>query len=70
MQPFAIKPELRIASFERGLRRDIFFWRPVAAIPQQHGAPAILTLRDGPLKVAVVERVIFDFDRQPFVMRV
>lgn len=64
MQPFAIKPEFQIASFERRLRRGgVFFRHPVAAIPQQHRAPAILTLRDSAFEIAIFKGVIFDFNR-------
>ena len=40
---------------------------PHAAVPYDHGAGAVVALRDDSLEVAVLERVIFDFDRQAFV---
>ncbi len=43
---------------------------PGAAVPQQHGAAAVLALGDDALELAVLERVILDVHRQPLVGRV
>ncbi len=41
---------------------------PGAAVPQHHGAAAILALRDGAFERAVFDRMILDLDRQPAVL--
>src|ERR1700746_2061200 len=38
--------------------------RPRAAIPDQHGAAAVLALRDGAFEVLIVDRMIFHFHRE------
>ena len=43
---------------------------PIAAIPNHDGAAAILALRNGALEVAVVQRMVFDLDREPLVVRI
>src|SRR5437763_14474770 len=43
------------------------FRRPVAAVPQQYGAAAILALWDHALEPAVIERMVFDMHRQPLL---
>ena len=43
---------------------------PIAAVPELHGAAAILALRNGAFEIAVIERMILHFDRQPLVMRI
>jgi hypothetical protein len=43
---------------------------PVATIPNHAGATAILSLRNGTFKVAVIQRMVFDLDRKPLVMRI
>src|ERR1700721_300646 len=43
---------------------------PIAAIPNHHGAAAVLPLRNGPFEVAVIQRMVFDLDREPLFRRV
>ena len=40
---------------------------PIAAVPELHGAAAILALGNRAFEIAVVERMILDLDRQAFV---
>jgi hypothetical protein len=40
---------------------------PIAAIPNHHGAAAVLPLRNGPFEVAVIQRMVF-LDREPLVV--
>ena len=42
--------------------------RPEAAIPQHHRAAAVLAFGNGAFEIAVVEGMVFDFDRQPLVI--
>src|SRR6266700_37133 len=41
--------------------------RPCSAIPDDHRAPAIFSLRDDPLPFEIVHRVVFGLNRQPLV---
>lgn len=43
---------------------------PIAAIPNHHGAAAVLPLRNGPFEVAVIQRIVLDLDREPLVRRI
>ena len=43
---------------------------PIAAIPNHDCAAAVLALRNGAFEVAVVQRMVFDLDREPLVMRI
>ena len=43
--------------------------RPGAAIPDHHGAAAVLALRDGALELVVFDRMILDVDREPLLAR-
>jgi len=43
---------------------------PMATIPDHHGAAAVLALWNGAFKVAVIQGMIFDFDREAFVVGV
>ena len=70
MQPLAIERELEIAFRQRLLRGLRSLGLPIAAIPQHDRAAAILTLRNRPFEVAIIQGMIFDLDREPFVMRI
>jgi len=48
----------------------IAFGNPVAAVPQLHRPAAILALGNGAFEIAIVERVVLDFDRKSLVMRI
>ena len=54
--------ELQLALRELPGGIQIAFGCPVAAIPKLHRAAAILTRGNGPFEIAVVERMVFDFD--------
>src|ERR1700745_3029306 len=41
---------------------------PIAAVPNHDGASAILALRNGAFKVAVIQRMVLDLDCEPLVM--
>src|ERR1700712_1136787 len=43
---------------------------PIAAIPNHNRAAAVLPLRNRPFKVAVIQRMVFDLNRKPFIMRI
>ena len=57
-----------LAKASSGVRPPSRF--PVSAVPQLHGAAAVFALRNRPLEVAVVERMVFDLDRQALVGRI
>ena len=65
MQLVAMQGEFQVALLEAALGIIGF---PEAAIPQLHGAAAILVVRDGAFEIAVIQRVILDLDRQPLVV--
>ncbi|MFZ1886520.1 MAG: hypothetical protein WAU33_00705 [Candidatus Binataceae bacterium] len=68
VESIAVEVEFQVAGFERGLWGNVVLRRPVAAVPQLHGAPAILTLGNCAFEVAIIERMILNFDRKAFVM--
>ena len=70
MQSLALEGELEIALRQRLLGGLRSLGLPIAAVPQHDRAAAILTLGDRPFEVAIIERMIFDLDRKPLVMRV
>ncbi len=43
---------------------------PIAAVPELHCAAAILALRNGAFKIAVIERMIFHLNREALVVRI
>src|SRR5262245_56131427 len=59
-QLLALEPEVEVAFLEAGMR--VAFRIPATAIPDHHGAAAVLSLRDRPLEGVVLERVIFHVD--------
>ena len=67
VQLFAIKRELQVALLEAGLGSVGF---PVAAVPELHRAAAILVPGNGAFEIAVIERMVFDFHREPLVVRI
>src|SRR5262249_41944886 len=67
VQLLAIKREFEVALGKTALRVIAV---PIAAVPQLHGATAILAFRNGALEVAVVERMVLHLDREPLVMRI
>src|SRR5690606_23523005 len=65
----ALEGEFELALFELLARRQVTERLPVPAIPQLHGAAAVLALGDGALEVAVIERMVFHFDGEALVGR-
>ena len=61
--------ELALAQLRLG-RRSAPSRQPVAAIPQLHGAAAVLALWNRAFEVAVVERMVLDLHREPLVVRI
>ncbi len=43
---------------------------PIAAIPELHGAAAVLVIWNGAFEIAVIERMVLDLDREPLVVRI
>ena len=68
VKPLSLQSELEITLGECLLRGFAPFRHPIAAIPELHGSPAILALRDCAFEIAVVERMVFNFDGQAFVV--
>ena len=68
MQPLALEDEFEVALGERFLGRAPPFGLPVAAVPELDRAAAILALGDGAFEIAIVERMVFDLDRQALVV--
>jgi hypothetical protein len=59
--------ELQIALLETAFG---IFGFPSAAVPQHDRAAAVLALRNRALEITIVERVVFDLDGQPLVVRI
>ena len=51
----------------RPQRIAAIFQFPRAAIPQHHRSTAIFSLRNHAFEFAVLDRMIFDFDREPLL---
>src|SRR5258705_1873984 len=66
-ESFSMERKFELAAGERLLGRRIAFGLPIAAIPQLNGAAAIFSLWNRSFEVAIVERVILDFHREPLV---
>src|SRR2546421_9471200 len=47
----------------------IAFGRPGSAIPDHHSAAAVLALRDRTFELVVLDRMVLDLDREPFLAR-
>ena len=67
VQLVTVQREFQIAFLVSPLRIVGF---PIAAVPELHGTAAILPLRSGAFEIAVIERRILRFDREPLVMRI
>src|SRR6266850_3084076 len=67
MKLVAMQRKFQIALLEAPLRVVGF---PIAAVPELHGAAAILVLWNGAFEIAVVQWMIFHLHRQPLVMRI
>ncbi len=66
VQLLAVELELETAFLERFLR--IALGNPRAAVPEHHGARAVLLRRNHAFEIAVLDRVIFDVHREPLVV--
>ena len=69
MQPLALKVELEIALRQRLLGPLGPLRLPITAVRKHDCSAAILTFGNRPFEVAIIERVIFDLDGEPFVIR-
>ena len=69
VESFAFYEEVQLAAAKLLFRRPVAHRLPMAAIPELYRAAAILALGNGPFEVAVVERMVFDFDSQATVPR-
>ncbi len=70
MQPAAIQREFQIAGRQRLFGGFPVFGFPKASIPELNRAAPILAFGDRALEIAVIERVVFNLDRQSFIVRV
>ena len=61
-----LEPELQ-RTLAVGLGRIGVFRGPAAAVPQQHGAAAILALGDHPFEPAVIHGVVLDMNGEPLL---
>ncbi len=67
VQLVAVQREFQVALLEAAIGIVGF---PGAAIPQHDGAAAILVVGNGAFEIAIVQRMILDLDREPFVARI
>src|SRR4029077_14799791 len=67
MQLVAVQREFKVALLEPLLRIVGF---PITAVPELYGAATILALGDGAFEIAVIERMVFPFNREPLVARI
>ncbi len=66
-QALAVQCEFKVTLGQGRLGRPVAFRLPIAAVPELHRAAAILTLRNRPFEIAIVQRVILDLDREALV---
>ena len=64
MQLLAVQVEFQIALLEAAIGIVGF---PIAAIPELHGAAAILVVGNRAFEIAVIQRMVLDLDREPLV---
>ena len=67
LELLAVQFEIEMALLHALVR--IVFRRPGAAVPDHHGAAAVLALRDGAFEFVVFDRMILDVDGEPLVAR-
>ncbi len=67
VQLVAVQREFQIALLVSPLRILGF---PIAAVPELHRTAAILPLRNGAFEITVIQRMVFDFDRESLVVRI
>src|ERR1700720_1315915 len=68
VQTLSLQHELEITASKRFLWRLVAFGLPISAVPELHRPAAIFARGDRSLEVPIIERVILDLDREPFVM--
>src|SRR5258708_26973488 len=68
LELIAVEPELEMSLFVACDR--ISAGNPRPAIPHHHRAGPVLVGRDDALEAAVFERMVFDVDREPLVLRI
>ncbi|MND78806.1 hypothetical protein D3C80_705270 [compost metagenome] len=69
LEPLALQIELDHALREGGVQ-VLVLRRPGSRVPQLDRPCPVVAGRDGPFEIAVVQRVVFDLDRQPLDGRV
>src|SRR5688572_21729284 len=70
MQALAFEQEFQAAGLQRLARGSAGQRRPVATVPELHGAAAVLAGGNRALEVSILERMILDLDRQPLLRRI
>src|SRR5262249_53977905 len=66
LEPLALERESEVPLVEAEVR--IAFRHPAAAIPDDHGAAAILALGDVALEIEVLHRMVLGLDREPLAV--
>ena len=69
LQLLAVEPELQLALLQRRVH-VLGLGSPRAAVPDHHGAAAVLALRNDALELVVLDRVVLDLHRQALDGRV
>jgi hypothetical protein len=64
-KPLAMQVKSQVAALEAAL--GVTLWVPGAAVLEHDGTAAILALRNCTFERAVIERMVFDMDREAFV---
>ena len=67
VQFLAVQVEFQVALGEAAIGVIGF---PGAAVPELHGAAAILIVGNGAFEITVIERMVLDLDRKPLVVRI
>ena len=70
VQALARERELQVALGDLRVGRGVPLGRPGAAIPELHGAAAILAVRDRALEIAIQQRVVLDLYGQALLRRI
>ncbi len=70
LQAIPVEDEFEVAFLERIFRRHVTLRLPITTVPQHDRATAIFTFRDRAFEIAVIERMVFNFDCQAFVCRI
>ena len=63
MEALAFKSKLQVALRQSSFGRNIALGRPETTIPQLNSAPTVLAFGNSAFEIAIIEGMIFDFDR-------